>query len=82
MRRLLQDARALLENHPDVYERRYMQAFAELASFALDASQEGTDQQIAQTMFQAVSRSPFPNLFRKLRMRIDSDSTLAEADQG
>jgi hypothetical protein len=63
--------RELLENRPRDYTHTFLLAFQVLADIALEASSTGSETEVAQNMFQKVSKSPFNTLYTKLLMRID-----------
>ena len=71
MKQLFIKIREMLENTPAVFKRVFFLAFQVLADSALDASQTGSETEVAQNMFQKVSKSPFNTLYSKLLMRID-----------
>ena len=76
MKEFFVKARELLERRPAEYGRVFMLAFQILADSALEASSSGSETEVAQNMFQKVSKSPFNTLFTKLLIHMDTLSSL------
>jgi hypothetical protein len=72
MREFLGKIRQLLQGSAVDFQRSYLLAFQVLAELAIDASPGGSDEQIAQTMYNKFSKSTFKSLYMKLRMRLDA----------
>jgi hypothetical protein len=75
-RDFLRRTRTLLENESNIFHRRYLLSFQVLSDCALDAGDEGD---VAQSMFQKVSKTAFTTLYLKLLTRIDGDRTLQDS---
>jgi hypothetical protein len=72
MKQFFIKTRELLENRAADYGRVFSLGFQVLADTALDASQSGSEAEVAQNMFQKVSKSPFYTVYSKLLIRIDT----------
>lgn len=74
------DARYLLENHSEKYRRSFLYAFEVLADSALDVSEEKNEADIAQRMFQKISKMAFESLHKRILMKIDREKDFARLD--
>jgi hypothetical protein len=66
-------ARRLLENDPQKYRRVFLLTFQALADSVLDVSEGKDETDIAQIMFQKISKMAFNSLYKRILMRIDAD---------
>ena len=65
----------LLQGTPKDFNDKYLLAFQVLAETAMNST-SGTEADVAQNMFNLITRAPFPNLFRMLLMKIDATAAM------
>ena len=61
----------LLQGTPGDFNQKYLLAFQVLADTAMNAT-TGTESDVAQNMYNAITRAPFSTLYRALLMRVDA----------
>lgn len=73
-KRFLACAREALENRSAEYQDAFLLTFQAIADWVLDIQVGKPESEIAQSMYNKISTTAFSSLFRKIRMRLDSDN--------
>jgi hypothetical protein len=67
-------AREALENRSAEYHDAFLLTFQAISDWVLDIQVGKPESEIAQSMYNKISTTAFSSLFRKIRMRLDSDN--------
>jgi hypothetical protein len=81
MNRFLASSRCELENHPDAYHNAFLLTFQAVADSVLEIPEGKSDGEIAQNIYNRISSTAFSSLYKKVRMRMDSEKQRIQAKE-